>query len=360
MRSRPRMFAIALGLLVGLGPVVPAGAADGIVRPGESIQAAIDHARPGDTIAVAPGVFRENVTITTNGITLRGAGSDRHGTVLTAASKPTQSPCTDSPYAAVHGICVLGASGSPIRGVTIKDLTVDGFSGSGIFALDADDYTVARVHARNNHEYGIAGFVLSRVRYLDSLATDNAAPGIYVGDSPDAQALVSGNSAIKNGVGGEGFGFLIRDSSHGRVVGNHAVGNCVGFYFLDHRFNPNEPLSDWTAEGNTATANNGACPDASPNFPAFSGTGILLGGTDAVRVSGNVVLGNRPTNDSRYGGGIVVASTVSLGGANPTDNVVSRNIAFLNRPDIAWDGTGTGNRFEHNLCAVSIPTTICR
>jgi nitrous oxidase accessory protein NosD len=359
MHSRARLFAITLGVVAGLlGAVAPADASDGTVRPGQSIQKAIDHARPGDTIAVAPGVFRENLTITTNGITLRGAGSGRRGTVLMAASTPTPTPCTVAPSTEVHGICVLGASGSPIRDVTIKDLIVDGFSGSGIFALDAEDYTVARVHARNNHEYGIAGFVLSRVRYLDSLATSNAAPGIYIGDSHDAQALVMGNTSISNGVGGEGFGFLFRDSSNGRVTGNRATGNCVGFYFLDHRFNPVEPLSDWTAEGNTATGNNGVCPEA-PNFPAFSGIGILLGGTHAVHVTRNVVLGNR-SNDSQLAGGIVVASTVSLGGANPTDNVVSRNAALLNRPDIRWDGTGSGNRFKHNICAVSIPSSICR
>jgi nitrous oxidase accessory protein NosD len=355
------MFVITLGLVASLlVAVAPADASNWAVQPGQSIQAAIDHARPGDTIAVAPGVFRENLTITTNGITLRGAGSGRQGTVLMAAATPTPTPCTVAPSTEVHGICVLGASDSPIRDVTIKDLIVDGFSGSGIFALNAEDYTVSRVHARNNHEYGIAGFVLSRVRYLDSLATDNHAPGIYIGDSHNAQALVTGNTSISNGVGGEGFGFLFRDSSNGRVSGNLATGNCVGFFFLDHRFNAVEPLSDWSADGNTATANNGACPANLPNFPAFSGIGILLGGTHAVQVTRNLVIGNRGSNDSQLAGGIVVASTVSLGGANPTDNVISRNVAFLNKPDIRWDGTGSRNRFEHNLCAVSIPSTICR
>ena len=165
------------------------------------------------------------------------------------------------------------------------------------------------MRASHNAGYGIAGFGLAGVRYLDSVATENGAPGIYVGDSPNAQAIVRGNTAIKNGVGAEGFGFLIRDSSHGRVIGNHASGNCVGFFFLDHMFNPAEPLSDWTVEGNTATANNGACAAIPGAFPAFSGIGILLGGTHAVTVTGNLVLGNRPTNDSGYAGGIVLVTT---------------------------------------------------
>ena len=45
-----------------------------VAGPGESIQAAVDAARPGDTIVVT-GRHRENVAVTTDGITLRGAGA---------------------------------------------------------------------------------------------------------------------------------------------------------------------------------------------------------------------------------------------------------------------------------------------
>ncbi len=349
MLSRPRMFAIALGVVAGsLGGVTPASASGAVVRPGESIQRAVDRARPGDTVTVASGVCHENVTNTKNGITLSGAGAGPHGTVLEPAYKPTASACTPGPYPKVNGVCVSGANG-----VTVKELAVEGFPGTGIFASDVRDYTVARVRAGHNAGYGIAGFGMAGVRYLDSVATENGAPGIYVGDSPDAQAIVRGNTAIKNGVGSEGFGFLIRDSSHGRVVGNHASGNCVGFFFLDHIFNADATLSEWSVERNTATANNGACAAIPEAFPAFSGIGILLGGTHMVTVTGNVVLGNRPTNDSGYAGGIVLVSTegAPFFARDPEDNVVSHNIVFLNRPgDIVWDGTGTGNRFQHNLC----------
>jgi len=360
---RPRMFAIALGASACLlWSPIPAGAAD-VVQPGESIQQAIDAAQPGDTVRLAAGEFRENVTITTDDITLRGAGSSKDGTVLMPASTATPSPCTDSESDEVQGICVLGAAntetGAPVADVTISDLTVDGFSGTGIHAFHADDYTVAHVRARNNHGYGIAGFFLSGVRFLDNVSNDNAEPGIYIGDSHDAQAVVLGNTSIHNGVGGEGFGFLVRDSGNGLVIGNHATRNCVGFNFIDTGFNPVEPLSNWTAAGNTANHNNGACP-ASPEFPAFSGTGILLGGTHAVEVTRNHVFGNRPVIASGLSGGIVVASTTSLGGTVPTDNVISRNVALHNKPgDVVWDGTGTGNRFKRNLCAVSLPSWIC-
>jgi hypothetical protein len=367
MHSRPRMFAIAVGVIAALlGGAAQAGASDEVVQPGELIQTAIDDALPGDTVTIAPGEFRENVTITTDDITLRGSGSGRHGTVLMPSLSPATSPCSEPPE--VSGICVLGSTdegGPAVSDVMIEDLTVDGFSGTGIDAFNAEDYTVAHVRARNNGGYGIAGFVLSGVRFLHNVATDNGEPGIYIGDSHNAQAVVIGNASIHNGVGGEGFGFLFRDSSNGRVIDNHAARNCVGFNFIDSGFNEAEPLSDWTAQGNTANNNNGACP-ASPEFPAFSGTGILLAGTHAVAVTRNHVFSNRPTNASSLSGGIVLASSGSLGGASPavdvdpTDNIVSRNVAFHNEPaDIVWDRTGTGNRFRHNHCARSMPSRIC-
>jgi nitrous oxidase accessory protein NosD len=349
----------------------PADAAEEVtVEPGDSIQAAIDDAQPGDTISVGAGVFHENLTITTDDLTLRGAGSGRNGTILMPAGTPTDSPCTDPEGPAVEGICILGTvdpatgdpTGPPIRGVTVQDLTVEGFSGDGIFAFSAEDVTVERVRARENGAYGIVGFVLSGVSYVDNVAIRNGEPGFYIGDSPDAQAVVVGNTSIENGVGVEGFGFLFRDASHGVVLGNRATRNCLGFIFVDTALN-DEPAADWTAVGNTATRNNGACPsnpEDEESLPAISGTGMLIAGADDVVLRKNVVLGNRPTTESDFSGGIVVMSAAAFGGGDPTGNVIARNVALHNQPaDIVWDETGADNSFRGNLCGTSIPEWIC-
>jgi hypothetical protein len=374
MRSGTRMLAIAFGVAATLGAASPAQAADGVLEPGDSIQAAIDEAQPGDTVRIGAGEFRENLTITTDDITLRGAGSGRHGTTLMPPDMPTPSPC-DPEADEAYGICIAGAfddatgaPATPVTGVTVKHLTVNGFPDSGVEALNAHDLTVRGVRAQSNAGYGIAGFILSGVRFAHNVASNNGEPGIYIGDSPDAQAVVIGNTSIANGVGGEGFGFLLRDANHGLVIGNKATGNCAGFVFIDSSFNPDVALVDWTAVGNTATRNNGACPRTEA-FPTFSGTGILLGGTHGVTVTKNAVFGNRPAlQGSPFSGGIVVVSTKNISdsaafaeGTDPTDNHVTRNIAFFNEPDdIRWDRSGSGNRFKRNRCGDSTPARICR
>ena len=99
-----------------------------IVGPGDSIQAAVDAAQPGDTILVK-GRHQENVAITTDGITLRGLGA-----VLAPAATPTQNACTDpSAPADVNGICILGdvnfVTGEVIR--EVRDVTISGFTPAG-------------------------------------------------------------------------------------------------------------------------------------------------------------------------------------------------------------------------------------
>jgi hypothetical protein len=367
----PSRSAIALAAVAAsLAAAHPARASDVAVAPGESIQAAVDDAQPGDTISLAAGTFRENVTITTDDLTLRGAGAGRKGTVLMPGATPTGSICSDPEATSVHGICIVGQvdpktgdpTGPPVRDVTIEGLTVEGFTGHGIFAFTGEDIAVQHVRARANKGYGIVGFVLSGVRYVDNVAIGNGEPGFYVGDSPDAQAVVIGNTAIQNGIGGEGFGFLFRDASHGVVAHNKATRNCLGFIFLDSGFNP-APMADWTAEDNVATRNDGACPadPSSPEgLPSFSGTGILIAGARGVTLRDNQALNNRPAVDSAFSGGIVVASGKALGGGDPSDNLITRNLALHNRPaDVVWDGTGTGNRFSRNQCATSKPAEVC-
>ncbi len=350
-------LAVAAVAAAALYSAVPAVAASVHVHPGQSIQAAIDAAGPGDTIVVDPGVYEENLTITKDHLTVRGAGIGQ--TVLEPAAVPNPSPCTDGDE--VMGICVIG-DGSPVAGTRISGFTISGFSGYGVLLLHADDSVVSDTEASGNAGYGISGFVLSGVRYLDDVAHDNGEPGFYIGDSPNARALVRGNRAYDNGTGGaEGDGILIRDSSHGVVVSNRVWANCLGINFVDSGENP-APLTGWKALGNRSTENDRACSGEMGGAPPLSGIGILLGGSDHVLLAGNVVDDNTPGGFSAIpSGGIVVVSTAMIGGADPTNNTVVVNAAHGNSPyDVFWDETGSGNTFSHNFCGSSQPSFICQ
>src|SRR5919107_1180515 len=101
-----RLSALLLGALVA--PLVwtaPAGAAEFVVHPGESIQAALRAAPPGSTITVRKGVYHEAVTLTDDGMKVRGD----HAVLEPPSSPPAAGPCTDpDDPEGLTGFCVAG------------------------------------------------------------------------------------------------------------------------------------------------------------------------------------------------------------------------------------------------------------
>src|SRR5437899_2328712 len=103
-----RLLAVAASSVIAgsLALAAPANAANHDVRPGQSIQAAIDAAKPGDSIYVHPGVYHENVAITKDNLTLRGAGGGQ--SVLAPPAHRKNNACVDPSDPTVNGFCVVG------------------------------------------------------------------------------------------------------------------------------------------------------------------------------------------------------------------------------------------------------------
>lgn len=355
------MAACAAGLGIALCSSTTASAKTSettVVWPGQSIQAAINRADPGDTILIKPGIYHQSVQIRKDGITLRGSGAFPRGTVIVPPKVFPKTPCNGG--FGPTGICLLakkvnfstGAVLSPVRNDTVTNLLVMGFPGNGVFGYGTVGMRVTRVAAINNHEYGISRFASSGTLFANDIATGSGEAGFYVGDSPRADTVVRNDQAY-----GNLFGIFIRHARHVLVSGNRLSGNCQGIMVLDDG-QPGGAGSSVISH-NSAVKNNKFCPKSGDNPVNIAGGGILLLGATHTLVAFNRVSGN--SGKQINSGGIVVASAHGLTkGSNPNFDRVFANTAVGNHPaDLIWDGTGVHVRFEANHCGTSIPSGLC-
>jgi parallel beta-helix repeat protein len=355
MARSTRYLILPLAAFALVATAWPASAHDSrlVVRPGESIQAAVDAANPGDTIVVRPGTYRQNVVVAKDGINLVGFGA---GLVSPAAPEPNF--CSDPGQPAAIGICVAGEFDmntgeviKPVEGVTVTGFTLRDYPDAGVLAFGAKDATFRLNTALNDDEYGITAFVSSGTRMLFNRAVGADEAGFYIGDSPEADATLVGNVAADSR-----FGILWRNSEGGTAVGNLVRGNCAGIMVLSGI--PGLPglAGDLTMQRNLVRGNTRACEE-SDEGPAMSGVGIALVGAHDSLVDHNLVTDNVPTGPTAFSGGVAVV-TDFLGTA-PKDNQVVGNVLRRNDPDLFWDGSGSGNVFSRNDCKTSDPAGLC-
>lgn len=351
--ARRALYSVLAGAMVASSSIFasPASAARTIdVHPGQSIQAAVRLAHPGDTIRVHQGVYHQSVLIRKNNITLRGLHA-----VLREPAHVRQNICNAN--LGPSGICLLakevGPSGEvikPVMGGRVTGFTIRDFEAFGVATYGANDVTIAHNEAIGNGEYGITSFAASGNKFVDNVATGAGEAGFYYGDSPHADAVIRDNRSF-----GNTLGVLIRNASHGRIAENKIHGNCAGVFYIA---GAPGPVKEWKAVRNEVNRNNAACPGSEGELPPTSGVGIYLGGTHEVKLVDNEVLGNRPTGPTFTSGGIVVETAIT--GVAPVENVVRHNSAFRNAPyDVRYDGTGKGNVFRDNHCETSSPAWIC-
>jgi len=355
MASRAAVVGLVLGgcAIAGSSPAFAARHSTHKVHAGQSIQAAVDAASPGDKIVVLPGTYHEAVCVTTDGLRLQGAQA-----VIRPPAQAPQTPCAFGPEGQAIGIALFGQFDfntgevtDPISDVKVSGFRVEGFAEFGIGMIGGEDVDIVHNTAVDNGEYGIVRFNSTGGTMKNNRATGSGEAGLYLGDSPQAQATIVGNTAWDNGL----FGIFVRDASHGSVTGNTVFGNCVGIFVLS---TTGVPAQDWTVQNNRVRDNTKACPP-SEEGPALSGMGIGLAGAHDTNVLRNSVTGNRPTGPSFATGGIAVFSTVPLGGSDPVGNLIEGNRLRDNEPDLFYDGSGSDNLFPNNRCETSVPAGLC-
>ena len=361
MQRRLATLAAAALTVALLVPVASVSAASVIyVRPGQSIQAAINRAPSGGLIVVAHGTYKGNLEIKRS---VRLVG---HNAVIRPATKARPNVCLTRGFVkGVVGICVHGAlnpDGSTVRSiskVSIEGFTVRNFSGPGIVAMGVAGFRAARNVTAYNGQMGMFIENVSDVSLLYNRSYGNGENGINLEGSPSANAVITGNVSYNN----LGAGILFLNSLGGRIALNNLYGNCAGIAVVFVATPVAEPSGDVSIQLNQVTANNRMCPDqsASGGPPAYGGIGIALIGARNTVVALNDVRNNvAQTGSGISGGGIVLLDGAMFGVGAPTGNTVRLNWLSGNTPnDIYGDGTGSTNTISGNVCTTTNLTGAC-
>ncbi len=239
------------------------------VRPGGSIQEAVNQAQPGDTIRVAPGTYRESVLVELPNLTLIGQAAGGRRPVLTGEGERE------------NGLVVCAAA-LRFEGFELRDYTKN-----GVLVQSTSNITLRDLVADHTGEYGLFAVRSSRVVIEGSVAIGASDTGIYVGQSQEV--TVSNNEATQNV-----SGFEIENSSEVVLVDNYSHGNTAGVLVFVLPDLEQKRALDNVVRGNRIVGNNLANfaseEDIVSSVP--SGIGILIMAADRTEVTGNEIQEN--------------------------------------------------------------------
>lgn len=291
-----------------------------------TIQNAVDAAQPGDLILVQPGVYREQVNVTTDRIVIRGA--DRNETIIDAEMQRD------------HGINIV-ADGVAVENLTARNALVNGVFWNGVAGLRGSYLT-----AHDNGDYGIYAFDSSDGLIEHSYASGSPDGGYYVGQCDPCRIVLTDNVAEYNAFGFSGTnasGDMYLINSIWRHNGAGIVPNTLDSELL-------APFHDVTIIGNLIHDNdNRDVPWKNATWPAF-GNGIFMAGGNSSLVTENTIL-NHAGNGVVIGPNLDKRFWISHG-----NTVVNNTVLGSGRADLALAGpAGDDNCFGDNRFESSLP-----
>ncbi|WP_329058657.1 right-handed parallel beta-helix repeat-containing protein [Streptomyces sp. NBC_00117] len=335
----------------GVGAAAPSSDCRSVhrVKPGESIQKAVNTAKPGDVIVLSPGTYHESVTITVSGVTLRGASA--RSTVIVPGAASAGSACAK----AGNGICVTGTKSKPVERVTVRSLTLRGFTKTGLWATGTDRLRIEGVTSEKNGQWGIGQerSVRGVVRY-DTLK-GNGDAGLFLGNTVYAEegALDTDGTVVShNRMLGNRIGVTVRRLRNLAVAHNEATGNCAAMMLVGDENKPRPGAL--TVRNNYVHDNSKYCPKTA-RLPYIQGSGIVLTGVEDSLLANNSVVNN--VGKAPMSGGIVLAKNFK--GALNQRNEIRDNLVMGNTTDLVTQDKGKGNKYRDNRCAVSVPAGRC-
>jgi parallel beta-helix repeat protein len=329
-----------------------------LVKPGQSIQKAVDLAKPGMTVYVEPGVYRElgdrtnGVNITNPHIRLVGlkkrgqrvvlenAGNQRNGIVIVPADRTDCMGChTDlAPPFPVQPWATPGLMmrDPMMKGVEIRSITIRNFRNNGLFTENLDGFKIIDVESIDNPNYGIFPTLSKNGVIMRSRATGSDDSGIWVETSENVRVV---NNVVENNVNG----FELSNSDDVLFANNLVRNNSVGFaiLLLPDIFDDRAGAKRITVRDNVIVDNNKpntATPGSILSFVP-RGIGILHVGVD------DSLIANNHIENNGFGGIGVVDYCLVVAGTPFNCSGGDPNVT----PEFIADQEATNNRIVDNV-----------
>jgi cytochrome c peroxidase len=308
------------------------------VRPGESIQEAVDKAGRNGVVRIYPGTYHENVLVIHHGVTIEGV--IRNG----------KRPVLDGRNILPDAISGLG------NDFKVMNLEIRNYQGNGVVVHKARNVIYRNLILHNTGLYGVYPIECDGVLVEDCKVSGARDAGIYVGQSRNI--VVRRNEAFQNVTGIE-----IENCVNAIVEDNYVHNNTGGILVFLLPFNPSKVQDGCIVRRNRVINNN------TPNFAdpeaivsnVLKGTGIMLLAADNTEVYENEIVGNGTFGIMTIGLRQIFPAPTPLDvDPNPDGNRVYNNILRDNGKDpderlkrfgvppvdLLWDMTGKGNAWN--------------